>query len=86
VEDDTVSIIKNDAANKPGHEGPLELLNGKHVTSVLCAGIGPGALDYADEVGMTVCFGRAKTVGEMITMYNERSLEDVADGSPCGKD
>lgn len=86
IEKESFTIIKNEAANKPGHEGPLELLDARDVTAVLCAGIGPGALDFAAELGMTVCFGRAQTASDMVEMYEARELENVSDGSPCGRD
>lgn len=77
------NIVKNTAANKPGHEGPLEILNGLGVTKILCSGIGSGAIDFAKELGITVCFGRTKTVSELIERYKNGELENILDGSAC---
>jgi len=76
-------IIENSAAFTPGHEGTIDLLKQNDVESILCSGIGPGALDYAQELKMRVCFGRAKSVGELLEMNDRGELEDVIDGSPC---
>ncbi|HOP09390.1 MAG TPA: NifB/NifX family molybdenum-iron cluster-binding protein [Candidatus Methanofastidiosa archaeon] len=80
---DTDMIIENKAAFAPGHEGTLDLLKDHDVDMIICSGIGPGALEYADELGMKVCFGRAKSAKELLDMHAKGDLEDVVNGSPC---
>ena len=77
-------LIENSAAFKPGHEGTMEMLHGNGVENVLCSGIGPGALDYASELNIRVCFGRAKDAQELYEKYSRSELENVVDGSACG--
>lgn len=77
-------VIENSAAFKPGHEGTMELLHENSVENVLCSGIGPGALDYASELKIRVCFGRAKNAQELYEKYTRSELENVVDGSVCG--
>jgi len=76
-------VIENRAAFTPGHEGTIDLLKENDVKSIICSGIGPGALEYAEELGMSVCFGRAKDAAELLEMYFQKKLENVVDGTPC---
>lgn len=78
------SVEKNDAATAQGHEGPLNQLFDRGVRSIACSGIGPAAIDYAGELGMSVCFGRGARARELVEKYMGGALESMADGSPCG--
>ncbi|MBN1785850.1 MAG: NifB/NifX family molybdenum-iron cluster-binding protein [Candidatus Methanofastidiosa archaeon] len=79
----TESVVENKGAFKPGHEATIELLSENKVDRILCSGMGPGAMDYAKELGMKVCFGRASTAGELLQKFRDGGLEDIVDGSPC---
>lgn len=79
-------VLENGAARGAGHDGPLNLLYDNGVRSVACSGIGPGAMDYAAELGITICFGRAQKAQDLVDKYMGGTLENMADGSLCGGD
>ena len=82
--DGAVRSVRNISAQSRGqHEGPIEQLYDAGVRAIACSGIGPAAIDFAAELGIPVCFGRARTAGELIEKYREGGLESLADGSPC---
>ena len=82
----TASVMQNDAAHSTGHAGPLSQLFDRGVRAIACPGIGPGAIDYAAELGISVCFGRGETAQDLVDKYAAGTLETMADGSPCGGD
>ncbi len=82
----SASVAQNSAAHASGHEGPLSQLFDLGVRAIACSGIGPGAMDYAAELGISVCFGRGETAQGLVDKYVAGTLETMADGSLCGGD
>jgi len=83
ISTEEVRLERNPQAKIPGHDGTLSFLEGLGVERIACSGMGTPALLFAQELGMKVCYGRAGTAEEMLSMYKDGILENMVDGTRC---
>ncbi|MGB9757776.1 MAG: NifB/NifX family molybdenum-iron cluster-binding protein [Candidatus Bipolaricaulaceae bacterium] len=77
-----VEVLRNESEHLGGSGLPAEHLARAGVDLVICAGIGPRAIDLLSRYGIAVVTGASGTVGEAIRAWQEGRLGGAA---PCDR-
>ena len=83
TESGAVEIIANTSDHMGGQGKPPELLAAHGVQQVLCANLGPSALDMFCAKRISVYIGATGTVKDTLALWNEKKLAAASDESVC---
>ncbi|MCD6590904.1 MAG: NifB/NifX family molybdenum-iron cluster-binding protein [Candidatus Aenigmarchaeota archaeon] len=83
-EGNVVEIIDNTSEHFGGRGMPAELLKERNVDVLLCRGIGPRAIELANNLGMDVYVGEAESVKDMFKLWKSGKLKKATLDDTCG--
>lgn len=83
TESGTLSFLENTSEHRGGVGMPPELLAKAGVQVMLCAGLGPKAVDMLSSLGIQVFVGAKGTVGETLEAYNAGKLLRADHDNAC---
>ena len=79
TDSNTITTISNkDQHHEHGACNPLKALNNQKVDAIVVGGIGGGALNRLNQLGIKVFQAQASTIKENIAMFNKRVSEFAA--------
>ncbi len=78
------TINNNDLHHTHGQCSPMRALNGQMVNAIVVGGIGAGALNRLNQMGITVYRALAPTVRENIALFENSSLPVLTLQQCCG--
>jgi len=78
-----LSFLENTSEHRGGVGMPPELLAKAGVQVMLCAGLGPKAVDMLSSLGIHVFVGAKGTVGETLDAYNAGRLTRADHDNAC---
>jgi Uncharacterized conserved protein len=80
-----VEIINNQNQHHDhGQCNPIGSLTGKGINSVICGGMGQGALELLNSDGIKVYLGNGNTVKTMVDEYKRGNFKELTADSACG--
>jgi predicted Fe-Mo cluster-binding NifX family protein len=83
TESGAVEIVENTSDHMGGRGKPPELLAARGVQLVLCANLGPSALQLLCARGIEAYIGASGTVKDALVLYNEKKLAAASEESSC---
>ena len=84
VETNSVAPINNrDQHHSHGACSPMKALNNQNVDVIVVGGIGAGALNGLNRMGIRVYRSQAATIQENVTMFRDQSLQELTPEHCC---
>ena len=84
TDSNTVTTINNkDQHHEHGACNPLKALNNQKVDAIVVGGIGGGALNKLNQLGIKVFQSQASTIKENVAMFNKQGLPEFAATHCC---
>ncbi len=81
----SVSTINNqDLGHVHGMCNPLKALNGKMVDAIIVGGIGAGAINKLNEMGMKVYKASKGTIQDNIELFEKNTMSEMTLKQTCG--
>lgn len=81
---DIVPVNNRDRHHAHGSCNPMQALDGHAVDAIVVGGIGAGALNRLNQMGIRVHRAQAETVVENMSMYNAEILPEFTMQACCG--
>jgi len=82
---DLMEIGNRNQVHRHGACNPVAGLGGHEVDALVVGGIGGGALQKLNMVGMRVFQSQGRTIGENIQLLRNNSLREFLPGHACGR-
>lgn len=79
----TIEIVKNTSNHTGGNCFPVEILVEKNISTMLCQGIGHGALTKLAQYNITVYIGASGKVKDALAAFKDQKLTKASIETAC---